>query len=262
MPKYEPFDWYAIPLYYDMIFDTDTTREADFLESVFDRYVTTKPKKKKVIEPACGSGRLLVELGRRDFDCTGFDLSDGMLVYAKKAAPDAKLFKAQMQAFKAPRGAKYDLAFNPVSTFKYLLTEEDAAAHLCCIADCLKPGGVYCLGLHTTEYDRLGYERERWVAERDGVKVVCNIQGWPPNPRKRVEKVRSRMTVTEKSETKYYESLWDFRTYDGDELASLLKKEPRLELVDVYGFDEDGSLGTPIGFDEDRLDHMLVLRRL
>ena len=30
MPRYEVFDWYENPLYYDVIFDVDTETEASF----------------------------------------------------------------------------------------------------------------------------------------------------------------------------------------------------------------------------------------
>jgi len=61
--RYEPFDWYETPLYYDIIFDADTQKEADFLEALLQRHVPGK--KGRILEPACGSGRIMAELGRR-----------------------------------------------------------------------------------------------------------------------------------------------------------------------------------------------------
>jgi predicted dehydrogenase len=37
MPEYTRSDWYNFPLYYDIVFDADTTREADFLEAVLEQ---------------------------------------------------------------------------------------------------------------------------------------------------------------------------------------------------------------------------------
>lgn len=262
MPKFEPFDWYAAPEFYDIIFDADTEREYALLQAIYDRYVTTKPRGKRVLEPACGSGRLLPPLIDAGFTCAGSDLEPGMVAYAKKRAPKAVITQASMQDFKV-RG-KFDLAFNLVSTFKYLQTDEEATAHLKGMAEVLKPGGVYVLGLHTTEYDHQSVTRERWVAERDGKHIVCNIQGWPADRKARTERVRSRMTVTNggsAGETRYYESEWIFRTYDEGELRWLLASEPRLELLEVYGFDETEALAEPLGLESDRLDHLLVLRR-
>ena len=92
---------------------------------------------------------------------------------------------------------KFDLAYCVVSTFKYLLTEDDARSHLRCVAKALKPGGIYVLGFHITDDDQISRMRERWVGQRGKTKVVCNIQSWPPDLQARVEKVRSRLIVTE-----------------------------------------------------------------
>ena len=60
--RFETIDWYETPKYYDIVFDVDTSKEADFLEVVCARHGGTRGK--RVLEPACGSGRLLVELDR------------------------------------------------------------------------------------------------------------------------------------------------------------------------------------------------------
>ena len=65
MARYESFNWYEEPLYYDIIFDTDTDREADFLQAVYKQYITTRGS--RVLEPACGTGRLVAEMARRGF---------------------------------------------------------------------------------------------------------------------------------------------------------------------------------------------------
>jgi len=38
MRKHESIDWYATPLYYDIVFEEDTTREGDFIEQWRDHY--------------------------------------------------------------------------------------------------------------------------------------------------------------------------------------------------------------------------------
>ncbi len=264
MPRYEPFDWYATPRYYDIIFDADTPREADFLDAVFDEHVTTTTRGRlKLLEPACGTGRLLKAMHDRGYACTGFDLEPGMVAYAHRNAPDARVFQAAMQDFTLPQALRGQLdgAFNLVSTFKYLPPDPDAATHLRLVADALKPGGVYALGLHLSEYGETAKNRERWVAQRDGTHVVCNIQGWPPDAATRTEHVRSRLIVTEQDTTRHYESEWDFYTYDEGQLQWLLAGEPRFELVTSYGYNETAALAHPQSIEGDQLDHVLVLRK-
>ena len=260
MPRYESFDWYEQPLYYDIIFDADTDSEADFLEAVHQRHAHSRGR--RVLEPACGSGRLVAAMASRGYRVTGLDLSHAMLRFARQRLKQRKLaatlHHGDMSDFALPR--RFDLAHCLVSSFKYLLTDAAARSHLRCVADALAPGGVYVLGVHLSEYDVHQRSRERWVASRDGVEVVCNIQSWPPDPRTRLEAVRSRLVATDaEGTTRRLESHWNFRTYDAPQLARLLKQVPQLQHVATYGFDHD--INRPIEFAGDRLDHVLILRK-
>lgn len=252
-------DWYETPLYYDLVFDADTEREADFLEGAAARFGRCIGR--RVLEPACGSGRLVAEMARRGWSVSGFDASEAMLRFARARLAEARLRAElsldRMEAFRARR--RFDLAHCGVSTFKYLLSEADARAHLARVAAALVPGGLYVLGLHLTDYADEGRQRERWVAEREGVRVVCNIQSWPADRRRRRERVRSRLRVVESGRTRQLETHWDFRTYDARELRRLLRSVPELEHVATYDFDYD--LGAARELDDSQLDVVLVLRR-
>jgi SAM-dependent methyltransferase len=260
MPSaFQELDWYESPLYYDIIFEEDTDREGAFLEMALARYGFAKGK--RVLEPACGSGRLLGEMARRGYDVTGFDLSPEMLEFAKERLDEqgfeADLFEKRMESFKL-RG-RFDLAHCLVSTFKYLLTEEDARGHLECVAKALVPGGIYVLGMHLSDYEDTHRSRERWVATRDETNVVCNIQGWPADRKARTERVRSRMVVKEHGVEKRMETNWTFRTYDARQLKSLLRSVPEFEHVATYDFcyELDGERT----LSDAQLDCVLLLRK-
>lgn len=232
-------DWYSTPLYYDIIFDADTKKEATFLEDVFRLYGKVKGKPaKRVLEPACGSARLMLELGKRGWETYGFDLSPEMIEFSQKRMKKhpSHLWVDRMESFVVPGKAKFPLAHTLVSTFKYLLTEEHCVAHLQRVADSLLTGGIYVLGVHLTDYSRTKSEHERWAESRDDVDVVCNIHSWPADKKTRLEKVRSRLRITQGGETRQQETTWHFRTYDAAQLRALLKKVPSLELVDCYDF--------------------------
>ena len=77
-------DWYDTPRWYDMVFDPGTPTEADFVMQLAERY--GRGPLRSVLEPACGSGRMVVELARRGVRVEGFDLNTHML-----AAAQAKL---------------------------------------------------------------------------------------------------------------------------------------------------------------------------
>ena len=259
MPRYEAFDWYQTPLYYDIIFDVDTETEASFLEAVYDRYVKTRGR--RMLEPACGSGRLVAAMTRRGFNVTGFDLNQEMLRFARRRLREkhlqARLVEARLESFSF--AAKFDIAHCLVSTFKYLLSEKAARSHLQRIANALKPGGVYVLGLHLTDYNDPARSRERWLGSRGRTRVICNIQSWPADRRKRTEHVRSRLIVTCNGDERRFETHWTFRSYNLSQLKSLLRSVPQLEHVATYDFSHH--IGCSIVLDGTQLDTVLILRR-
>jgi len=261
MPSYAAIDWYDTPRYYDLVFDVDTEREADFLEGCRAAWGRSRGPLRRVLEPACGSGRLLGALARRGWRATGVDLSRPMLDYARERLAREGLratLKVGDMSELLLRG-RFELAHCLVSTFKYLLTEEEARAHLREVARRLVPGGVYVLGFHLTDYARRSGSRERWVVERDGTRVVCNITGWPADRRARLERVRSRLVVHEGGREYRAETEWRFRTYDARQVRALLAQVPELEHVATYDFCYD--LREPLAFGAEQEDTILVLVR-
>ena len=73
---------YDFPKYYDLSYSYNMRDELAFLKQVFVEFTNTKHP--RLLEPACGTGRLLVPLTRAGFDCTGFDLNSNALDYLKK----------------------------------------------------------------------------------------------------------------------------------------------------------------------------------
>ncbi len=256
---YTSIDWYDTPSYYDIVFDADTSREADFLEAAFERFSAARGR--RVLEPACGSGRLAAEMARRGWSVTGFDLNESMLAYAarrlERAGLSAAIFRADMSSF-AVRGT-FDLAHCLVSTFKYLLDEASARAHLERVAHALSPGGIYVLGFHLSEYANRGRVRERWVERRGGTTVVCNTQVEPADRRSRTEAVRARLIVRTRGRELRSETRWRFRTYDEREVARLLRSVPELEHVATYDFGY--RIDAPRDWPDDQLDCVFVLKK-
>jgi len=257
---YLPFDWYETPLYYDIVFDEDTHKEASFLEVLHKRHIT-KPTG-RLLEPACGSGRLMASLVKRGFTVHGFDASAGMLQFAQKRTKSlgdrVHLSQQNLQSFAYKQ--TFDMAFCFVSTFKYLLTEDDAVEHLRRVARSLRPGGIYALGFHLTHYARTNAERERWVQIRGKTHVTCNIQIWPPDRRTRLERARSRLLVSGVAGgPRRYETNWFFRTYSKAQFRDLLAKVPAFEHIDTHDFLYDPDRHAKLG--EERADVVAVLRK-
>lgn len=253
-------DWYETPRLYDAVFDVDTRREADFLLACAERYGSARGK--RVLEPACGSGRLVLELARRGFAVEGFDRSLAMLAYAKarleRRKLRARLFVGDLAEVELRTG--FTIAHCLVSTFKYLLDERSARAHLELVARALAPGGIYVLGFHLTDYAEDRVTRERHAVERRGTRIVCTTSVFPADRRTRLEPVETVLRVVKpdgravRSRTE-----WKFRTYDARQARALLRSCSAFELVAIHDFHHD--VERAVELDDDHLDKVFVLRR-
>ena len=74
--------WYDHPHYFDLVFRDETEAEVAFFKQAFQRFASGEVR--RVLEPGCGSGRLVVAMAAEGFDVTGLDLSQPMLDYMQK----------------------------------------------------------------------------------------------------------------------------------------------------------------------------------
>ena len=223
---------YADPALYELIHAEGTDDEVWLL----DRLAQTHGNGgKAALEPACGTGRYLAGLARRGWTVTGYDASEGMVRFARRRlAPfgaRAKVLRGDMRSFEPPR--KADLAFNLLSTFRHLMDDQDALAHLKVTAAALNPGGIFVLGLDLAAYGHEEPDEEVWTA-RKGARTARHVMmTLPADRRRRRERV---INFVFTGARKPLESAYDLRSYDADELRALLAKSP-FELAASYGLD-------------------------
>jgi SAM-dependent methyltransferase len=253
-------DWYDHPEYYEAIFGTDTVKEMDFLWEVNRRYGTGG---KKLLEPACGAGRLVAEAARRGGSVVGYDISEKMLAHARARLTPAerrraRLYTSRMEDFYRPElEGQVDLAFNLVSTFRYLDSEKAALSHLESTRRLLKPEGLYVLGFHLTDYGRKEPEHERWVEHLGKDKVVCNTHEGLPDRHLRRSAMRNRLRITGPEKDLLIETHWYFRTYDLTQARRLFRRAG-FQTRAVYDFDYE--VDAPRKRGDVRLDSIFVLQ--
>lgn len=259
MARTEQVDWYDTPRWYDMVFDPGTRAEARFVLEVSKKHGRGSPR--RVLEPACGSGRLVVALAREGVAVEGFDLNPRMLEAARaklrRRGLRAGLHLGDMRA--VPRGPACDAAHCLVSTFKYILDEDGALEHLRGVAARLREGGVYALGVHVTDYARPRTSVERWTARRGATEVVCVTRTFPADRRARTERVRTRLTVTRPGGTHRQETNWTFRTYSVRQILGLVRASGVFDVAATYDFHHDADDPRPA--DDGREDVVLVLKK-
>src|SRR5262245_31032738 len=70
---------YDYPKYYDLIFGSDWAAEVKFLKACFERYQIAPVK--RIFEPACGTGRLVIQFAKAGYEISGNDLNEKAVNY-------------------------------------------------------------------------------------------------------------------------------------------------------------------------------------
>ena len=249
---------YDLPRAYDIVFDIDTESECDFLEAMHRRHALSEGR--RIIEPGCGTGRLLRGMRRRGWSADGFDASRPMLEFARQAGKERdadSIVEARFDDF--TMDGPYDLAHCMISSLQHVKSDEEAGRHLGLIADHLAPGGLYVLGLHLADRPELLVDPETFHAERDGIAVTCVLEGDVPDLERRRQRIRAKMHVMENDLLESHDSSWWFRTWTLAQYLTLIAGEPRLELVALHDFGMDPEI--VYSLEDDLVDVISILRR-
>src|SRR5215470_18257831 len=226
--------WFDYPQYYDIAFQAYTLGEANFIEAACLKYCPFDAR--RLLEPACGSGRLTTELAARGYQMVGFDVSQPALSYLRRRLTrsrlHAEIFEAEMSNFRI--GQPADAAYCVVNTFRHLATEQAARSHLECIARSLHPGGIYVLGLHVLPSGGGKEDSECWTQRRAETKVTVTLRLLRIDLRRRLENVRVCLLVRRGSKELRLQHTFQLRTYTPRQFRRLLDSVSSLELCDVY----------------------------
>ncbi len=254
-------NWYDHPQYFDMVFRDETPAEIEFFQRAFEHYASRPIR--SLLEPGCGSGRLVAELAALGYEVTGLDNSQPMLSYLatrlRRRGLDANLVLGDMVAmsFRKP----FDAAFCTFNTFRHLLSEHAAVNHLRSVAQHLKPGGIYILGFHIIPLDADTECIERWRASHGGTDVSVTLKVIDFQRKIRQEQLRVSIKATKRSgKIERIRSEFPLRLYTHNQARNLLAcVDDQLELVGIHDFDYD--IEEKREFDNDLTDAVFVLRK-
>jgi SAM-dependent methyltransferase len=268
-------NWYDYPAYFDLAFRSETTLEADFIEAACRKYCPFVVR--SLLEPACGTGRLIAELAARGYGMSGFDLCDSALNYCRKRLTRKKLkadtFAADMADFQlslsSPFGRRtgsegrhlkqVDAAYNTFNSFRHLLTEQAAKNHLECVAQSVRRHGLYILGFHLLPPDASEECIERWTERQGRTQVTVTLRVLATDRRKRIETLRISLLVRDKETTLRLRDEFRFRMYTAAQFRRLLAQVPAWELCDVYDFWYE--IDHPLVLNNELSDTVFVLRK-
>jgi cyclopropane fatty-acyl-phospholipid synthase-like methyltransferase len=220
---------YDYPKYYDLLFGSDVTAEFNFFKKCFPKHAGCAVK--RVFEPACGTGRLLIKLAKAGFEVGGNDLNEKAINFCndrlERFGFGRTTLVQDMTDFKVKK--KFDAAFNTINSFRHLATEKQAEAHLHCMAAALNKGGLYILGIHLDPTNGERMQEESWSARRGNLAITSYM--WS----KGVE------------------------MYKHAQFKSLMKKVPEFEIAEVYDFAYD--INQPLKITPNTEDVVFILRK-
>jgi SAM-dependent methyltransferase len=254
-------NWYDYPQYFDMVFRNETAAEVAFFERAFDRFASGRVR--RLLEPGCGSGRLVAAMAARGYQVTGLDLSQSMLDYLavrlRRRNLNASLVQANMTEMSLPR--TFDAAFCTFNTFRHLLTDRDAVAHLRSTADHVRKGGIYVLGFHLIPMDADPECTERWRASHGGTQVSVTLRVTDFQRRARQEKLRVTIKAVKRDGTiKRIASEFYLRLYTSTQARQMFQQVADVwEIHSIHDFDYQ--IDEPRELDDDLTDAVFVLKR-
>lgn len=174
-PRWTRFAWYWDRLY------GDRTRPGEL-----DFYGGLARSGGRLVEPACGSGRLIVPLAAAKITVWGADSSPTMVALARqrldRAGLDGELMRQDLAAFDSPPAAVIAL---PLDAFRLLLTVRAQRLFLARAGARLAPGGVLALDLTLPHADLPPEQVEPALA--DAASVVSAVTRWRVQPRCTIE---------------------------------------------------------------------------
>ncbi|QDT08342.1 class I SAM-dependent methyltransferase [Planctomycetes bacterium K23_9] len=250
---------YDHPKYYDLVFGADCAAEIKFILACADQYISRKPQ--RMFEPACGTGRLLYALARKDFDVGGLDLNPKAIDFCNARFERHKMkhraFVADMADFTVKK--PYDIAFNTINSFRHLSSEKAAKGHLDCMAGAVRKGGLYLLGVHLTPTKAPPSETESWSARRGHLSINTHMWTNSRNRRTRVERFGIRFDVHSPTKSFRIEDELVLRSYTQKQMDTLIASSKTWEPIATYDFGYD--VKDPIQVDATTEDVVYVLKR-
>lgn len=169
---------YQYPRYYAIAYQWNTNAECEFLEACVSAHRSRKAA--TMLDIGCGAGRHMLDMARRGYTVTGFDLRPEMVAYVQEQAKEVEL-PVQVSVGDIRNmalGGRYDLAICLMDTFRFLLTNEGIVRHLRDVAAHLGPEGLYVTDFWIpVKWDQAANEIYQWEQTEAQTTVrVCYVQ--------------------------------------------------------------------------------------
>lgn len=149
---------------------TETLNYEPWLVEVLPRLERWGLAGKSLLDVACGTGKSLIPMVERGWECSGCDISPAMVQIAREKLGDrAQLTVADMRHL--PRLGSFDLVWSLNDSINYLLDLGQLELALCAMRENMADAGLLVFDLNTLLTYRTFFA-ERHVVERDGRRLA------------------------------------------------------------------------------------------
>ncbi len=229
-------DLYYLPKYYDVAFSWDISSEIEFFCEVFKKHVPFDVK--NILEPACGTGRFLVNLPKHGYNMAGYDNNPKMIAYARKKITDlglqhyAHVIRKDMRSAELER--KFDAAINSINNLGHLLSDNDIISHFRHTGNSLRKGGVYIVHLACAWKKLPAHDDEGWTLEKGGIRIktIWNIE--KEDRLKKLSYQLCEMAIVDHDRRLSLKDRQTLRLWFYEDLKELIRKSGKLKLVAIY----------------------------
>lgn len=220
---------------YDIAFSWDIEDEVDWLIKRLGRNA------RRILEPACGSGRMMPAFARRGIEVVGLEKSARMIELAIKRMasldlPAPKIHQLDMTRFELSEA--FDGAICPINSLNYLLGRDHVVWHLESMARCLVGNARYMVQLDlldtsvSVEYS--ANDSQTWEAERDGTRVCTTWSAVSFDAGSGLQTESCKFEVLSGPEAgSVYEECHELRKWNWEEWGALVAASP-FQLAAVY----------------------------
>jgi SAM-dependent methyltransferase len=245
-PAMLPGGLYDHPAYADLIFRDRTAGETAFLMGCWARHAPGRVR--HVLEAACGSGRLMLQLARRGIAVTGFDSNPEAVRYCNARLVRHGLQPTAWEADLADFAARQpvDAVICMLNGIRHLPTARAVRSHLGAVSRALSPGGLYVVGLELTPPDALLPSSWRWITRNGRLTLVTDLVERSID---RIARREVRRLVLDIHTPKRWRRLSDtlrLRTYSASQFLQAVRQVPDLELVEALDLDRVAAPPAPV----------------
>jgi len=227
-----PFDLYDHPGWYDILFTRGSAAAVRGLVRV-SRDWTRPTRRPSWLEPACGTGRLLVPAARLGIRVTGYDRNGAMVAYAREQlrpfGRSARVVVADMvDADGILPATRHDLAFTLDNSIRHLSDDAEVSRHLESMARLVRPTGCYVVGLSFHDPARAEASEDIWTGQRGRTRVTQMVQFEPPpaRSRRRHEQVVEHVTIETPRGTHHHDARWQLLLIERARWDRLVEASP------------------------------------